>query len=348
MAGALQQLWLYRDHLTDGQRWLEQTLAAAAASVEPTDPSMPLPASRFGAFGAHPRVIALNSLSVLRLNQDKAEEAAIPGAEVLALARVVQDRVGEAHALIQLGNVARRLGNMKRAGTLHEEALSLARSLDDAFLAWRSLHQVGKTLSMLGDYDRARQHLEEGLAVARSNDNIWETAASLGQLGWLAFHEGKLDRAAVLIGESLRFLASIGDVRVTRQALWYLGLIALADEDAREAGARFCDSLKLSLKAPAPREIARCVDGLVAAAMKMDPPGPRSTRAAWLLGASATMRETYGPATRPDEQPLLDQAVTATRASLGEQVYDAAQTEGRLLSFHRAIELALALAAEIQ
>ena len=45
---------------------------------------------------------------------------------------------------------------------------------------------------------------------------------------------------------------------------------------------------------------------------------------------------------------MLDQAVAATRSTLGEQVYDAAQTEGRSLSFDHAIELALALAAEIQ
>ena len=60
------------------------------------------------------------------------------------------------------------------------------------------------------------------------------------------------------------------------------------------------------------------------------------------------MRETYGPAIHGDEQPLLDQAVAATRSSLGEQAYDVAQSEGRSLSFGCAIELALALAAEIQ
>jgi hypothetical protein len=82
--------------------------------------------------------------------------------------------------------------------------------------------------------------------------------------------------------------------------------------------------------------------------MTMDLAGPRSTREAWLLGASATIRETYGTTSHGDEQTVLDQAVAATRSALGAQVYDAAQTEGRSLSFDRAIELALALAAEIQ
>ena len=71
-------------------------------------------------------------------------------------------------------------------------------------------------------------------------------------------------------------------------------------------------------------------------------------REARLLGASATVREAYEAALQSEEEALLVQAVAATRAALGEQVYEAAQAEGRSLPFDRAVELALALAAEIQ
>jgi tetratricopeptide (TPR) repeat protein len=282
------------------------------------------------------------------MSQDMVNEAAIPAVEALPLARVVQDRLGEAHALIQLGSIARALGELERAETLHEEALSIARILGDAYVIWRSLMQCGITLTMLGDHEGARRHLKESLTVARSMGHVWGISMTLRQLGRLAFSEGKLDRAAALIEESLPFLARIRDPRETRRALWDLGLIALAAQDPRQAGLRFFDSLQLSLEATARREIPRCVDGLVAASMKMDPPGPRSTRAAWLLGASATIRETYGSIRQPFVQALLDQAVAATRSALGEPAYEAAQTEGRSLSFDRAIELALVLAAEIQ
>jgi hypothetical protein len=72
--------------------------------------------------------------------------------------------------------------------------------------------------------------------------------------------------------------------------------ITLADQDPGQAGARFCEGVKLSLEASVRREIPRCVDGLEAASMQMAPSAPRSTRAALLLGASATMREIYGTA----------------------------------------------------
>jgi predicted ATPase/transcriptional regulator with XRE-family HTH domain len=348
LASALHELWFFRDHMAEGQHWLEQTLAADDARGEPIDQPRPLLANRAGLFGAHPRVNALNAIGDLRLQQNMANDATIPSAEALALARTVGDRVGEAHALIQLGMSARMLGDVDRARTLHDEALSLARSLDDKLVAWRSLITVGRTLAMLRDYDGAWWHLEECLAMARSMGHVWGTANSLRMLGRLALQEGKLDRAAALIEESLPFLSRMGDLRTTRQLLWDLGWIALADKDPRRAGARFCESLKLSLEASVRREIPRCVDGLVAASMQMASSAPRSTRAAWLLGASATMRETYGGAIHGDEQPLLDQAVAAIRSILGEEAYDVAQAEGRSLSFGRAIELTLALAAEIQ
>ena len=83
--------------------------------------------------------------------------------------------------------------------------------------------------------------------------------------------------------------------------------------------------------------------------MRTDPGELRSKHAARFLGASATVRETYGPALQGgEEQALLDQAMAATRSILGEQDYEAAQTEGRSFSFGRTIELALALATDIQ
>ena len=89
--------------------------------------------------------------------------------------------------------------------------------------------------------------------------HVWGTANTLRSLGRLALREGKLDRATALIEESLPLLARMGDPRTTRQSLWDLGWIALADQDPRQAGARFFDSLKRSLEASARREIPRCV-----------------------------------------------------------------------------------------
>ena len=90
IAGAAHQLWLYRDNLAEGQHWLELTLAADEAQSPGTGQETPLPAARFGAQGVHPRVIALNSLGVLRRTQGRVAEAASPHRQALVLSRAVR------------------------------------------------------------------------------------------------------------------------------------------------------------------------------------------------------------------------------------------------------------------
>ena len=106
IAGALQQLWLFRDHVAEGYRWLAQTLAADEVSGQIAGPEASLPTARLGAYGAHPRVIAVNArcLLYLHLNQKRPDQAAIYADEALVLARAVHDRLGEAHALIGSGS----------------------------------------------------------------------------------------------------------------------------------------------------------------------------------------------------------------------------------------------------
>jgi predicted ATPase/class 3 adenylate cyclase len=351
IAGAAQQLWLFRDNLAEGQHWLEQTLAADEARSPTDGPETTLPTARLGAHGAHPRVIALNTLGILRRTQGKLAEAAIPTGQALILARAVQDRRGEVHALIQLGTVALERGEHESAVALLEEALSIARGLGDPFGAWRSLNQLGDSMSRLGQNNRARQILEEGLAVARSIGYIWGSAMSLSSLAQLAFGEGELDRATALIEESQALLTKIGDARSYRGAIWRLGNAALANDDPRRAAERFAESLRLSLQASRRGEIARCVEGLVAAAWMVDPAGTSarsSTTGARLLGAAAGLREATGSPVSRFERPSFERVVATVRTSLGEDAYDVAFAEGRAMPMEQAIERALELAAEIQ
>ena len=140
IAGALQQVWLWRDGLAEGQRWYEQTLAADEAQNPTKSLETTLPAARLGAHGVHPRVIALNGPRVLRRSQRRLTEQD-PAGEALALARAVQDRRGEAQALLSLGVVALdRESSRPRPRSLYE-GLSVTSGLGDLFGLWRS-HQL--------------------------------------------------------------------------------------------------------------------------------------------------------------------------------------------------------------
>ena len=352
IAGAAQQLWLYRDNLAEGQRWLELTLAADEARSPTAGLETTLPAARFGAQGDHPRVIALNALSICCRQRGRAAEGAIPAGRALVLARTVLDRRGEAHALIHLGMLAFDQGDLERADSLFEEGRSIARELDDSFILWPALYQRGDRLRRLGQHARARPMLEEALAVARTWGNAWNSAMSLTGLAQLALAEGNLDRATTLTEESLAFWTRIGDARSYRASIWQLGEIALANDDPRRAAERFIESLNLSLQASSRGEIARCLDGIVAAgemADHIEPSGQRSTKGAHLLGAAAALREADGaPVATIPERALFERVTTMVQTSLGGDAYAVEFAAGRVMPVEQAIELALALAAEIQ
>jgi hypothetical protein len=188
--------------------------------------------------------------------------------------------------------------------------------------------------------------LEESRAVARTMGSLQSSAVSLAGLAELAFDEGKIDRATALIEESLALLTRIGDARTFRASLWRLGDIALANDDPRRAAERFAESLTLSLQASRRGEIARCVEGLVAAAQMADPAGASaqsSTTGARLLGAAAGLREATGSPMPFVERAVFERAVAMVRTGLGEDAYDIAFTEGRAMPIEQAIELGLEL-----
>ena len=174
---------------------------------------------------------------------------------------------------------------------------------------------------------------------------------ALNSLAQLAFDEGKLDQATALLEESLALLTKIGDTWSYRTAIWRLGGVALANDDPRRAAERFAECLRLSLQASERSEIARCVEGVVAAAQLADPIGTSawsSADGARLLGAAAELREATGRPISPAERPSFERAVATTRAGLSDEAYEAAFTEGRAMPMELAAELALQLAEQIQ
>jgi hypothetical protein len=193
--------------------------------------------------------------------------------------------------------------------------------------------------------------LEEALAVARTMGSLWNSAMALTRLAHVALDAGKVDRVTALMEESQALLTRIGDDRGYRASTWRLGVIALANDDSRRAAERFAESLRLSLQASRRGEIARCVEGLVAAARMAGPAGTSaqsSTTGARLLGAAAGLREATGSPVTLLERPSFERAVAMIRTSLGEDAYEAAFAEGRAMPMEQAIERALELAAEIQ
>ena len=86
-----------------------------------------------------------------------------------------------------------------------------------------------------------------------------------------------------------------------------------------------------------------CLEGLAAVALVTDEvvSEARVTRAARLLGAAATQREALGTPVLPIERPVVEGAIAAARARLGDEAFALAWAEGQVMTLEHASASAL-------
>jgi predicted ATPase/class 3 adenylate cyclase/DNA-binding CsgD family transcriptional regulator len=155
LCGALGEFWYHRGHVTEGQRWLQSTLA-----------------QRNVASGVR-QAKALALAGWLAWEQGDYEQARVLIGEGLELYREQGDTARIAAALFDLGMVALYQTEFERASAPLEEALAVQRLLDDKTGAARSLYALGLLAeSAHQDYVRATVLQEESLALAEeAGDN---------------------------------------------------------------------------------------------------------------------------------------------------------------------------------
>jgi tetratricopeptide (TPR) repeat protein len=118
------------------------------------------------------------------------------------LFRELRDKVGSAHALWNLGHIARSLGEDTHAAEYYDAALALFREQGITFEIASVRHNQAYLAQHQADYVRAAAHLKESLELARAlaaNDMIaWDLAG----LGGVAAALGQSERAARLLGKA--------------------------------------------------------------------------------------------------------------------------------------------------
>jgi predicted ATPase/DNA-binding NarL/FixJ family response regulator len=351
LAGALQQFWLFRDHLAEGAYWLEQVLAldAARGGGGHSDGNTDAPVIRTGAHGLYPRVIALNSLSILLAMLGRREAGIARCHEALACARSLNDPPGEAHALTTLVQYLPSSASEQRR-TLAEQSVSIARRLNEPFATCRSLRAFGALLIVRGDRERARVVLEESLAVARSLGFVWQAGQSARELATLARIEGDFDQATTLIEESLSWYTKLGPATWGRRhALQMLGHLVLARGQVARATACFAESLGLSYRAGDRFGVAISLEGLSEMLMTDSPAvtALSTGQAAKLLGAAAGLREGAARSVSPVEQSRMEKLLSAVRASLPDDEFASAWAEGRAMTLEQAYALGISVTSSL-
>ena len=140
-----------------------------------------------------------------------------------------------AGALSTLAAVRLRLGDATRARSGEEEALVIFRRLGDQLGEAIALLHLGEICAYVGENADARRFLDEALAVARDIKHPEIESDCERVLGQLALERGDLPEARLCLARSLSGFQAAGNKRGAAMALWWLGKIDVANNDGASA-----------------------------------------------------------------------------------------------------------------
>jgi tetratricopeptide (TPR) repeat protein len=166
---------------------------------------------------------------------------------------------------------------------------------------------------------------------------VYGQAASLNSSSILAYVQGDYERAQVLSEQSLALSRKTGDKGAIARSLSMLGRVAFRQGNFDEAVEKHNESLMLFRELGEKLGIIQVLEKLGSVAVASAP-----IRAARLLGAAASVRETIGAPLPAYDRAEHDTAVDHVRALLDRAVFCAAWAEGGAMTLEQVIEYALA------
>ncbi|MDX6512831.1 MAG: hypothetical protein QOE36_2335, partial [Gaiellaceae bacterium] len=329
LAGALVRFWSVRGLMTEGRRWLTETLAAAVG-IAPSVLAKAYFAAGFAALG-----------------QGDYPQAKPFFEESLELAREAGEVRLEAQALQQIGWLVMTAGqheqeHTQRARELAEKALELAREIGDKLVQSGALNILAEVAIEAGDESSANELYEQSLGLRRELGDKRLIANSVITLGRAELMRREDARATTLLQEGWSLARELGDTWSVSLAVVNLGRIALRNAEAGEAAQLFTHGLRLAKDRGDKRVAAECLQGIggVLATQGED------AQAARLLGAAEALLESTGATPSAIEVALHEQYVGPLRTALGEERFTAEWAAGAALPADQAIELALSSVAD--
>jgi predicted ATPase len=320
LAGALWWFWFVRGHLTDGRRWVEETLAKDGGSAMSV------------------RAKALTGAGRLLLEQGDPEQATLLLAEGVTLFREAGHKQGLADSLDNLGIAWAHQGELERSTALFEESLELFQDAGDGWGVAECLNNLALIAGIRNERERETALHGESLKVSRELGDKRGITMSLVNLANTTLNRGDYERAAMLCDEGLALGRELGDKSLTAELLGNLGLTMLFQGDSERATKLFEESLIVVQELGDRYHLyadLMCLASAAAAERK-------SVRSARLFGAARGIRESTGIALLDLEHRLLyERFLAISRSQLEEEAWEAASELGRSMTVEEAIAYAL-------
>ena len=242
-----------------------------------------------------------------------------------------------ARALNAAAILTREQGDHATSQKLLEESLALCRELNEPRGMAAALSNLATGAMDQGRYADAEAMLQEALTLQRAIDDRWGLAITLSNLGELASLRGDHAAAVVLSEEALTAIRDTGDLRTACLMLHTQGRAecALGKLDAAET--HWTEGLTISRDLGDRAGMADGLDGFAHLAMARESPG----RAAQIWGAAERLREEIGVVLPSYDRVNYENALSATRAALGDDAFERAWREGRAMLLEDAVQYAL-------
>jgi predicted ATPase/transcriptional regulator with XRE-family HTH domain len=212
------------------------------------------------------------------------------------------------------------------------EALELARAVQDRETIARSLMHLGVLDHLIKKWDQSRCALDEAMIYWREAGNSWGIASTLLYLGGIALRQQDYQEATRLLRDSLDRFRAMNDESALLWVLFSLAYTTGEQGNHPVAVAYLRELLHLSQETQNRRHLYLCGVGVLGRLREQGDP----EQLARLLGAMHQLREVMGIGWGKivaSAIPFLPIAAEALRTRLGREAFEAAQAEGRSLSF---------------
>ncbi len=200
--------------------------------------------------GQQARVLALTAgiAGLLRRDGPRAEAIALHTAAIQAASKL-GDRLSQANALTDLGDVLWLLGDYPAALEALEQALVVYRHIGERLGQANALNYLGIVRCLTGDYPAAAQAQDQALTIYRDLGDRRGQANALRELGALRYVTDNYRAAAQALEEALGSYRHLGDRRGQADVLNYIGAVRcltgdyVAAAQAQEQALSICRDL---------------------------------------------------------------------------------------------------------
>jgi predicted ATPase/DNA-binding SARP family transcriptional activator/DNA-binding CsgD family transcriptional regulator len=230
----------------------------------------------------------------------------------------------------------------ERAGRLSEQAVRLYTDLGDDKGLSEGLSLLGAIRFQRREWVRAIEFHEHALALRRKLGDRNGVATSLGELGLIADETGDLERSQELQEESLAIYREFDNQLLVGILLSNLSILARKRSDFPRARSLLTESLSHVMEVGDKRYVAVDLDLFAVVAYHEGQPG----RAARLLGAADTVRESIGAPRQLNFIRALEEVISGLSSTLGERACDALRSAGSAMTLEDAVAYAMSTPEE--